>query len=207
MIAPKNNKVIHWFFHRYILRLIDKNFRSFNFNHIEVDQDKSVLLIPNHFSWWDGFMLYYLNHKLFKKRFHIMILEETVSKVFFLKYMGAFSISKNSKSLIESLNYAAELLNDPQNLVVIFPQGKLYSNFVQQVEFDKGVLRVMDKAKQTSQLVFAATFIEYFEYKKPGINVYLNKSTVNSFNNINQFTDAYQQHYNAARHQQTQIVI
>lgn len=207
MITPKNNKVIHWFFHRYILRLIDKNFRSFNFNMVAVEQDKSVLLIPNHFSWWDGFILYYLNHKLFKKRFHIMILEETVSKVFFLKYMGAFSITKNSKGLIKSLNYAAELLNDPENLVVIFPQGKLYSNFVQQVEFNKGILRVMDKAKHAMQLVFAATFIEYFEHKKPGINVYLNKSTVNGFNNIHQFTDAYQQYYEAARHQQTQIVI
>lgn len=207
MITPKNNKIIHWFFHRYILRLIDKNFRSFNYNNIAVDADKSVLLIPNHFSWWDGFILYYLNNKLFKKRFHIMILEGTVSKVFFLKYMGAFSISKNSKGLIESLNYAAELLQDPQNLVVIFPQGKLYSNFVQQVDFDKGILRVIDKTQQKTQLIFSATFIEYFEHKKPGVNVYVNKSAVNSFNNIHQLTEAYQQHYEAARQQQTQIVI
>jgi hypothetical protein len=58
-----------------------------------------------------------------------MVIEETVQKVSFFKYMGAFSVNKNSREMLASLNYAAELLNDPQNLVLIFPQGKLYSNF------------------------------------------------------------------------------
>ena len=58
-----------------------------------------------------------------------MILEDTVQSVFFLKYMGAFSITKQSRQMMESLAYAGELLQDPQNLVLIFPQGRLYSNF------------------------------------------------------------------------------
>ncbi|RYY36917.1 MAG: glycerol acyltransferase [Sphingobacteriaceae bacterium] len=205
MIANRKNKLIHWFFHHYILRLVGKNFQSFNFNDVDVDKNRSVLLLANHFSWWDGFILYYLNNSAFKKRFHIMILEETVRKVFFLKYMGAFSISKNSKDMLASLNYAVELLKDPNNLVLIFPQGKLYSNFVDEVQFEKGIQRVTNKVQNNAQIVFAATFIEYFEHKKPSINVYLSKSN-NSFTTQVELSTAYAAQYNKAKQQQTQIV-
>jgi 1-acyl-sn-glycerol-3-phosphate acyltransferase len=53
-----------------------------------------VLLLANHFSWWDGFLLYYINQKVFRKQFHVMVIEETVQKVGFFKYMGAFSVNK-----------------------------------------------------------------------------------------------------------------
>lgn len=206
MITTRKNKLIEWFFHRYIIRLIDGNFSSFNFTQVEVDSGKSVFLLANHFSWWDGFVLYYLNHKLFKKRFHIMILEETVRKVFFFKYLGAFSISKNSRDMLASLNYASELLNDPENLVLIFPQGKLYSNFVGEVNFEKGIQRISQRAGNKTQVVFAATFIENFGHKKPGINVYVQNSNSN-FATLDELSAAYAQHYSEAKQQQTQISI
>src|SRR6187402_1867328 len=111
MIYPQNNRLIRCFFDKYIRWIIGRNFQDVHFNTIELEQSKSVLLLANHFSWWDGFILYYLNAKLLKKNFHIMVLEETVQKVGFIKYMGAFSINKNSRDMVASLNYAAQLLN------------------------------------------------------------------------------------------------
>ncbi|RVT98263.1 glycerol acyltransferase [Mucilaginibacter limnophilus] len=206
MITTRKNKLIEWFFHWYIIKLVDGNFSSFNFNQVKVDNRRSVLLLANHFSWWDGFVLYYLNQKIFKKRFHIMILEETVRKVFFFKYLGAFSISKNSRDMLASLNYAADLLKNPDNLVLIFPQGKLYSNFVDEVYFEKGIQRVIEKAGKNTQVVFAATFIENFGHKKPGINVYLQNNNSN-FATLDELSAAYAQHYSEAKQQQTQISI
>lgn len=206
MIRPKENKFIHWFFHHYIRVIIGRNFRTFNYNSIAVDPDKSVLLLANHFGWWDGFLLYWLNYKLLKKKFHIMILEDTVREVFFLKYMGAFSITKHSRGMLESLDYAAQLLHDPQNLVLIFPQGKLYSNFSDEVVFEKGLVKVLKQAADKFQYVFAATFIEYFQHKKPGINVYL-QSSVNDSIVVNEISNLYQQHYQSARQLQTQIIV
>ncbi len=208
MIYPKNNPLIHRFFHHYIGRLIKSNFKAFNFNGLEVDEDKSVLLLANHFGWWDGFLLYWLNYKLLKKKFHIMILEDTVKRVFFLKYMGAFSVVKNSRSMIESLNYASELLKDPQNLVLVFPQAQLYSNFVDDIHFERGLLKIIKQAAGKFQYIFAATFIEYFQHKKPTINVYVQKHPGDTAaESIDELKDLFQQHYESAKLLQTQIVL
>src|SRR3954468_20854904 len=110
MVYPKKSKLIHWFFHHYILRIVRRNFHTVSIDQLAVVNDKAVLLLANHFSWWDGFLMYYLNHKLIGKKFHIMILEDTVRQVSFFKYMGAFSVNKNSKDVLQSLNYAAKLL-------------------------------------------------------------------------------------------------
>jgi 1-acyl-sn-glycerol-3-phosphate acyltransferase len=207
MIYPQKNKLINWFFHGYILRLVDKSFQQVKYNPLSVKSDKSVLLLANHFSWWDGFLMYYLNHNLFKKRFHVMVIEETVQKVSFFKYMGAFSVQKNSRDVVASLNYSAELLNDPQNLVLIFPQGKLFSNFTGEVVFEKGLVKVIQHAAGKFQTVLAATFIENLQYKKPTASVYLTVADISGSESIAELQQVYQKHYYNAKKQQTQIAV
>lgn len=208
MIYPKENRLIHWFFHHYILWIVRRNFREVNYNTVAVDAGKSVFLLANHFSWWDGFLMYYINQKVFKKRFNVMVIEETVRKVSFLKYMGAFSIQKNSRDVVTSLDHAAKLLQDPANLVLIFPQGKLYSNFLDEVTFEKGLQRVILKAAGKYQPVMAATFIENMQYKKPGVNVYLkNQQAVDGAEQVKDLQQAYRQHYQTAKAQQTKTAV
>jgi 1-acyl-sn-glycerol-3-phosphate acyltransferase len=206
MLYPQKNKFIKWFFHHYILNLVKRNFRQVNFNFIEVSKNKSVLLLANHFSWWDGFLLYYINHKVLKKQFHVMVIEKTVQKVSFFKYMGAFSVNKKTREILTSLDYAAKLLNDPENLVLIFPQGKLFSNFIDKVSFEKGLLKILQSAAGKFQIVHAATFIEGLQYKKPSVNVYLATAEA-EYQNITDLQQAYQQHYNGAKMQQTKIAV
>jgi 1-acyl-sn-glycerol-3-phosphate acyltransferase len=205
MIRPQKNKLINWFFHYYILRIVKGNFHEVKFNEVEVEKGKSVLLLANHFSWWDGFLMYYINHKVLKKRFHVMVIEETVQKVSFFKYVGAFSVSKNSRDMLASLDYAAELLNNPENMVLIFPQGKLYSNFADEVNFEKGLSRIMEAAAGKFQTIAAATFIENLQYKKPTANVYL--KAMGDINNMQDAQAAYQQYYDSAKQQQNKITV
>lgn len=205
MIYPQKNKLINWFFHNYILRIVKGNFREVNHNEVEVDKGHSVLLLANHFSWWDGFLMYYINYKVLKKRFHVMVIEETVQKVSFFKYVGAFSVSKNSRDMLASLDYAAELLNDPENMVLIFPQGKLYSNFTDEVNFEKGLSKIMAAAAGKFQTVMAATFIENLQYEKPIAGVYL--KAISEVNNMKDAQKLYQQHYDSAKQQQNKITV
>jgi 1-acyl-sn-glycerol-3-phosphate acyltransferase len=130
-----------------------------------------------------------------------------MQKVKFFKYLGAFSVNKNSRTVMQTLTYAAQLLNDPQNLVVIFPQGKLHSNFIEKVNFEKGIIKVIKQADDNFQLVTAVTFVEHLRHKKPSANVYLQTIPPTKFDNITELNDIYQQHYNAARQQQTEIVL
>ncbi|MEO8886060.1 MAG: 1-acyl-sn-glycerol-3-phosphate acyltransferase [Mucilaginibacter sp.] len=207
MIYPENNILIKWGFQAYARFIVRRNFSHISFNTITIDKNKPVLLIANHSGFWDGFLMYNINYKLFKKKFHTMLLERTAKRLPILKYGGAFSVKKNSRDIITSLNFASQLLNDAENLVLIFPQGKLYSNFITKVEFEKGIMKVLEQAAGKFQLVYSAMFIEYFTNKKPQANIYLKHITDAEFTDIQQLQASYQLHYDDARQQQIQIVI
>ena len=208
MIYPKNNGIIFWFLKTYIKLLVGRHFHELLFNRIAVDKNRSILLITNHYSFWDGLILFCVNQRLFKKKAHVMILEENTKKEPFLKYAGAFSVRKNSKDILESINYAAKLLDDPNNLVLIYPQGKLYANFVDHVHFDKGISRIIKQAAGGFQLVFAAAFVQYFKNFKPTATAYLKNECVDYAAKSNaDLQSAYQQFYNESKLQQTEIDI
>ncbi len=208
MIYPKQNSALFWLFRWYVKRIVSRDFDEIIFDEISLDTSKSILLIANHFSFWDSLILFCVNERLFKKKAYVMVLEETMRKERFLKYGGAFSVGEKPRDVLESINYAAGLLNEPGNVVLMFPQGKLYSNFVEHVHFEKGVLNIIQKTNPDVQLVFAATFVQYFKYKKPTATVYLKQEMVNyADKTINDLQQAYQQHYTASKLLQTEIDI
>ena len=65
----------------------------------------------------------------------------------------------------------------------------------------------MEQAQSKFQLIYAATFIEYWQHKKPTVNTYLSKPVNCTFENIEALLESYQQHYNSARQLQTKIVL
>lgn len=207
MLKPQKNFLITGFLNGYIAWIVRRHFKKVHFNTPDFDSDQSILLIANHCSWWDGFILYHINRLYFKKKFHTMVLEETMQKVGIFKYLGGFSVAKNSKQVLEALSFAAGLLNDGNNMVVIFPQGKLHSNFVDEIGFEKGVFRIAAQAKPDFQYVFAASFTENFEHKKPSVFCSLTVFHSNDFTTLEELRKAYQQHYMAAKTTQTNITI
>ena len=206
MIRNQNNIFIRWILHNYTRWIVSRHFHEIVHNQIEIDPGKSVLLIANHFSFWDSLILYVINQKVLKKTFHVMVREDTTLHLKYVKYGGAFSINKKSKEMIESLDYAAKLLYDPQNMVLIFPQGKLYSNFVNEINFEKGVMKVIQKAEGNFQLLFATTFAQYFKHRKQSVTVYL-KQEEYSGKSFEDIKNDYQKHYQNIKLQQTEIVI
>ena len=206
MIKPGKNFIIRQILHSYVSWIVKHHFHKLKFDPVEIDPNKSVLLIANHFSFWDSLILFVVCRKFMKKKFNVMAREDTTVKFQYVKYGGAFSINKQSRDMLQSLDYAAELLNDAQNLVLIFPQGKLYSNFVNTVQFEKGITRIMEKAEEKFQLLFAATFVQYLKHKKPTATVYL-KAEPSGGKSFEDLKNAYQMHYDNAKLQQTEIVI
>lgn len=206
MLKPKQNFLITGFFDVYIPYIIKRHFYKVEFTKPGFDATKSVLFIANHFSWWDGFLLYHLSKVFLKKDFHAMVIEETMQQVSFFKYLGGFSVAKNSRQMLESLDYAAALLDEPKNMVVIFPQGKLYSNFVDDISFEKGVVHIAAKAKAKFQYIFAATFVENFEHKKPTAHIYLKVLNVDAIV-PDELPTQYLQHYQTAKQQQTSLTV
>lgn len=150
---------------------IKRNFHSVEFDCSVDTANRPVLLIGNHFSWWDGFIAYRLNDLCLHKRFHVMMLEEQLENRLFLNKAGAFSIKRGSRSVIESLHYASALLHDPENLVVVYPQGTISSIHRRPARFEKGVERIIDGASDKLMVLFYVALPDWYSEKKPGLTV------------------------------------
>jgi len=132
---------------------------------------RPVLLIGNHFSWWDGFIAYRLNDLFLHKKFHIMMLEEQLDKRLFLNKAGAYSIKRGSRSVLDSLTYTSGLLHEVENMVVVYPQGTITSVHRRPVRFEKGTERIIAGASDKLMILFYAALPDWFSEKKPELFV------------------------------------
>lgn len=175
MITSRHHSFARLLFAPYLRYLFRKYFHRLNIPaSVEgLEQGKSILLIANHFSWWDGFFWYQVNKLVFRKNFHIMMLEEQLERFWFFKYLGAFSVKKNSRSVLKSLEYAANLLEDPDNMVVIFPQGEIEVPWIHQMNMGKGAAHIWKKAQVKAQLVYGVVLTHYGSQPKPTATFYM----------------------------------
>jgi 1-acyl-sn-glycerol-3-phosphate acyltransferase len=116
MYRSRKSPIIFQFFSWYIAYIIKKDFSSYTYNRLQLKEDEAILLLSNHFSWWDGFLMFQLNKVVFKKEFHVLVSDEDYRKQWFLKYLGAFAADTKGKDVVETLIYAGQLLDQPQNL-------------------------------------------------------------------------------------------
>jgi hypothetical protein len=98
--------------------------------------------------------------------------EDHLQKRMFLNRLGGFSINRKSKEVVTSLQYTAELLNNPKNLVTVFPQGELVSNHTDEINIERGVDYIVKKIKGDCQVIYYSAFIEYFESMKPSVYIH-----------------------------------
>lgn len=168
-----HHPIIYPFFKGYSIWKINRNFQRVVIKGDIAVKDKPLLLISNHMSWWDGFWVMYLNLKLFHRRFHFMMLEEQLNKRMFLNRSGGFSIRKGSRSIVETLNYTVELLDDRNNLVLMFPQGEIQSLHTRKFIFEKGIDHIVKRTRDKVQIIFILNLVEYYSNPKPTLFIHL----------------------------------
>ena len=205
MYEPRKNTIIYKFFSWYISFIIGKDFAAFKYDQVAIEKDASILVLANHFSWWDGFFIFYLNKLHFNKNFHVLVNAENYNKVTFLKYLGAFAAENRGKDVLETLSYAGKLLDDPKNLVLVFPQGKLHSNHLKTISFEKGVMQMIKSSKKKINVVFACALIDYFAKRKPTVYTYLQNWENEAYVSLQLLKSAYNKHYENSVIKQTKI--
>jgi 1-acyl-sn-glycerol-3-phosphate acyltransferase len=205
MIPHKRNAIIQKLFHRYVNYRVRKAFNVMHYNHIHLKPNHSVLLLCNHFSWWDGFWAGWLTDQYLHRDFYIMMQEDHLESRKWLGYMGGFSINRQSKEVINSLNYAADLLNEPRNLVTVFPQGALMSNHSQDIRIEKGIGHIIKKIKGDCQIIYYSAFIEYFESLKPSVYFHLLDCGTNHDLDFEQLKSVISTHHRQALKEQVNV--
>jgi len=175
MIQAAHNRFFDQVFGAYLNAHMHFVFKSITITNNFRDTGGPVLLIGNHFSWWDGFIARHVNKKVLHRKLHLMMQEDQLSKRKFLSKLGAFSIRRNSRDAINSLQYATNILHDPGNLLIIFPQGKFQSLHQHPLSFEKGWFRIIQKAPDNTQILFLAALTDYFASPRPHLNIYLDQ--------------------------------
>lgn len=172
IIRAKHNFFIYNFFRYYTLLKIRLNFHQVTIKADVIDRKLPLLVISNHISWWDGFWVMYLNMKKFKRKFHFMMLEEQLNTYSFFRKTGGFSVKKGSRTIIETIEHARELLRNSNNMVLIFPQGEIQSLHNKSFVFQKGIERILKENQGKIQIIFNANLPDYLSEKKPWLSMF-----------------------------------
>ena len=172
MLKSRHHFIVYPFFQHYTRYLLRTRYHTVSIENHFADNGNAVLLIGNHVGWWDGFWAMYLNLKVLKRKFHFMMLEEQLLNYRFFNYTGAFSVDKGSWSVVESIRYASDLLNDSKNMLLMYPQGRLHSMYEHHFQFEKGIERMLKNRERKVQVVFSANLVDCFTEPKPSLSIY-----------------------------------
>ena len=144
MIKSRHKPFYVWLFNQYTRIMLKRHFYKININSNVRLRNIPAIIVANHFSWWDGFFVVYINYRIFHKKFHVMMLEEQLKKHRILSKAGAFSVSK---------------------------KGEIQSSYHFPVKFEKGLLKILEGADKEFQLIFLVVLTDYFSNKKPVLNL------------------------------------
>lgn len=178
MIKAHHSVLARSIFNPYLERLLKKNFTNFFLlnSFPEIESTHSLIITPNHFSWWDGFFIDYFIRKLTNRKIHIMMLEDQLKRYWFFRFVGAYSINQsNSKSIIQTINYTKEVLADKNNVAVIYPQGKFEIYEKRPLELKHGLQLFTRNITSETSILIVNFKIQYFDKKKPAILVRIGK--------------------------------
>ena len=129
-----------------------------------------LLLLPNHSTWWDGFFVYLLNKRIFRRTAYLMMLETQLSKYRFFAKIGAYSIEPEQRQgIVESLKYTVELLNQGTPLVSIFPQGELLPWHTRPLDYKRGIEWVLREYGKPVAVLPLAIRTEFLDEKRPSV--------------------------------------
>lgn len=205
MIKDKSNKAATWFFVNVIERYILRHFKKVSFlENLKLNKGKASLVLMNHYSFNDGAIMFRLARKILGRNFRVMVVESQLKSFIALKYVGCFSINKKSRTVIESLNYAADLLKDPGNMLGIYPQGEVYSMHLNRIHFESGLAQILKKSKDVPfQIIFGVTLLDYLDGFKPHARVYLEE--YEGLHDPKHMEDAYNLFYQKCKIKQQQL--
>lgn len=173
MIVASHKKWADSIFELYLSGLFRKHFYAIHlFDPLpDITPDKPLLILPNHSSWWDGFIIYLLNKKRLHRKIYMMMLEGQLKRNSFFRLLGAYSIDPNRmKEVRRSLQYTLDLLNrrHEHSLICFFPQGELLP-WHTPIRFGKGLEYILHRIENKIQLCYLGIRIEFLQEQHPEV--------------------------------------
>jgi chlorobactene lauroyltransferase len=158
-----------------------------------------VILCMTHSGWYDGYLAFVLNERLFHREGYLMMEEVNLARYFFFTWAGVFGIDRdNVRSALASIDYISRVLSEGENkLLCMFPQGTMRHPDLRPLKLYSGVATI---ARRVGRCAIVPAAVRYdfimdqapdaFLRLAPPILINAEKSTVNSKELTNRMTDA-----------------
>jgi hypothetical protein len=164
----------------YIFGQIERNFFSVKIRNKYLyylgNPNYAKLLYGLHHCFYDGQTAYYFCRKIFNANFYMMI--EDLHRLPILSKIGGFSVEKDTpQNSLRSINYAANLLKNKDNVLWIFPQGRVFPPDSKPLEFKNGLAYLAHKAKKVNVIPVAVKYT-FIRKHKPEIFIELGSPIV-----------------------------
>jgi len=202
MIKARHAAWADWIFQPFLTRLCQRHFHAIGLlgQAPETNPDLPLLLLPNHSTWWDGFFVYLLNKKIFRRKVYLMMLEAQLARYKFFSRLGAYSINPHSASSIKnSLHYSVDILNEkiaPRPLLCIFPQGELLPWDKRPLVYKNGLEAILSGYGGKANLLPLAIKTDFLNEQLPnafflfGENIIVNSNTFSGVQRLQELEEA-----------------
>jgi 1-acyl-sn-glycerol-3-phosphate acyltransferase len=193
MIKAKKNRIFENMFSIYNIKLLKRHFYRIMLSGEENFTVRSVenpsIIYANHSNWWDGLAAFYLSEKLWNIDAYVMMDIEQMQKYRFFKRIGAFSVNRNNpKEAMESVEYAASLLQSTNRVLWIFPQGVMQPNDFRPIKFYSGISKIVQKLGAVNLIPVTLRY-EFLMEQRPELFISIGKArTFNSGEDTKELT-------------------
>ncbi|HEY8966633.1 MAG TPA: lysophospholipid acyltransferase family protein [Candidatus Methylacidiphilales bacterium] len=174
MIEPERNALVDGLFYAYGMRRLRRAFHGVHLRggvHLTpaaLPPGRPVLAVVTHAGWWDLFVLHRLTRLLRHKVHYGMMEERNLRPHRFLRALGLFSVELETPGKAAlGLRRAARLLQRPDALLWLFPQGRIEAQGVPQA-VRPGAAWLARRAPGALVLPFAIRY-EFFREERPAV--------------------------------------
>lgn len=105
-----------------------------------IPNDIPILMVSNHTSWWDGFLLREVHRRLRPDApLHVIMLEEHIRNNAVFRWMGAVPLGDSrlaARGLLRDLRDRTEQRHDA--VLGFFPQGRIWPSYRRPLGFESG---------------------------------------------------------------------
>ncbi len=111
----------------------------------EADPGRPLLLVANHVSWWDGFLLREVQRTLRPRApFHTVVIEHQLDRYPMLRRLGGVPVDPTAPaSVLGMMRTLARLRrDDPETVFSYFPQGRIWPTSRRPLAVKRGVEHV-----------------------------------------------------------------
>jgi 1-acyl-sn-glycerol-3-phosphate acyltransferase len=170
MIPAQKNPTLDWLCYLYVRRLVRGSFHNAYIRGAKrlqgLDPAHPAIVFSNHTNWWDALAVFLLTRTAPHKSFYCMMEEKQLKANRFFSWLGAFSVDPDSPlRAAASVRYAIRLLQQPETLMWIFPQGEMVPP-AEPIRTRQGANYLATQA-HSAQMVPVAFRYEFFREEKP----------------------------------------